>query len=586
MPRCLLELPGELVVYIVAHLALDKHTLCSLARTCRLLQVECEKHIYDTLPLLSTDHLRAIIEAFTSRPERIASVETLRILYRFHRGLGTTADERSAFNRCVAAMTQLRHWHIESPYDNFKWQHGGGEWVTKDMDEFRKAIEAASLHADNMMVKTQQDIGLAKLEHLVIHSHGIESDFWNLRDFHCLFRHPGLRHLHISCLVLPTDIPDLEPYAHSTPLATLVFDECELEPKSLARILRTPKSLKNLTLGENVYNTNRSRSRNPRLSRTPEASLDALLETAHSLETLTHHDPCWRPSLDSYDHRPLVSASSKGGLRTFHALRMVNVNPNSFLHKSFILSHTQAPPNLATLRIHHARPPNSVFFEPPEDTYDLFERLPPCEPYTYLESLKTLEFIQGASLDMPTARSEHICQEASVRQRHLTAYRLFKRGINVRLHLEATWRRSLIPPFLHGEPHPEYLCVYDAKTIGFRRCLKESTASPETPLSDHSSLTKPGDLLETAELTVDDILRLRNEVRRSLDSLKTRMVPADVSLFLDDDNNNLENDIDTHVAGVYMVGEDDSDFDSDDVETEWFDLDEDEMGTEEEFIED
>lgn len=160
----LLELPLELVVGVVEHLSTDKRTLCSLARTCQLLQAECEKRIYTTIELLSTNDLRAIIDAFLSRPERIASVETLKILYLFHNALGTTSLDRKDFNQCVARMTALKHWHVESPFDNFNWGKGGEEWVEQDMEVFRKAIEAASLRLDHGRLVPPGDVGLSKLE--------------------------------------------------------------------------------------------------------------------------------------------------------------------------------------------------------------------------------------------------------------------------------------------------------------------------------------------------------------------------------------------------------------------------------------
>jgi hypothetical protein len=159
------DLPPELVVQITQHLATDRPTLCSFARTCRLLQIECEKHIYNTIELFSTNDLSAILEAFSRRPERIASVERLKILYRFHNGLGATSLERRAFNACVAQMKALKDWHIESPFDNFNWDKGPGhEWVEQDMEEFRKALEAASFQLGNNQPIHQLGIGLSKLE--------------------------------------------------------------------------------------------------------------------------------------------------------------------------------------------------------------------------------------------------------------------------------------------------------------------------------------------------------------------------------------------------------------------------------------
>jgi hypothetical protein len=133
----LLSLPAELVVLVVEWLANEPHSLCSLARTCQLLQPIAEEHIYTAISLVSTDELRAIINAFTTRPERVESVQNLKLLYKFHDGLGATIDVRQLFNAHVGHMKSLKEWHVESPYDNFKWNSGGHEWVQHDMESVR-----------------------------------------------------------------------------------------------------------------------------------------------------------------------------------------------------------------------------------------------------------------------------------------------------------------------------------------------------------------------------------------------------------------------------------------------------------------
>jgi hypothetical protein len=155
-----LSLPAELIIAIVAHLSDDRAALCSLAQTCQHLQPLCEEHIYTVIELLSTDDLRDILEAFSRRPERIAAVHTLKILYKFHVGLATTVAERRDFNACVAKMNGLKDWHVESPYDNFHWEKGGNEWVEYDMEDFRTALEKVSYSIGQPL---QADLGLAKL---------------------------------------------------------------------------------------------------------------------------------------------------------------------------------------------------------------------------------------------------------------------------------------------------------------------------------------------------------------------------------------------------------------------------------------
>jgi hypothetical protein len=297
---------------------------------------------------------------------------------------------------------------------------------------------------------------------VVIHSHGLGTDFWELGTFHCIFRHPSLRYLHVSCVVLPKSLPELRPYQRTTPLETLIFDECELEPDSVCHILQTAKALKHLTLGENVYNNDRTRIVVPRLSRQPDRSLFALKQAAHSLETITHHDPWWRVIDDPYGHRPIPG----DGMRDFHRLKFMQMEPCSFLHQC-IIAQAQAPPNLETLRLSHARPRLS---DPvPRFSVNVFETLPKFEPYTHLASLKTLEFTQGASAESWQARSGYICQEDRLRERHAYAYKLYQHGITLKVYLEATWREELLPPFLQGEPKPRLVSVYDSSLIGFRR---------------------------------------------------------------------------------------------------------------------
>src|SRR5690242_17343947 len=270
------RLPAELTLAVVQQLGRDKRTLCTLARTCRGFQPLAEELLYKTIRLRSVRDLQRIIVAFVARPDRVRAVHTLKILYRWNEHLDVSLERRKAFNECVAQMVNLREWHIESPYDNFKWEQGGHEWVEGDMERFRQALEKACVDGAQEHARFAQDhhlwkslrrtVGLAQLETLTIHSHGAHADFWDLDGFHCLFRHPSLRYLHVSCVTFPKTLDVLEPHARTTPLTTLVFDECNLEPKSLQQLLGTPLKLKHLTLGENVFNVNRAVSLSPRLS--------------------------------------------------------------------------------------------------------------------------------------------------------------------------------------------------------------------------------------------------------------------------------------------------------------------------------
>lgn len=553
------RLPTELVLVIIEHLADDNEALCNLARTCRALQHLAEERIYRTIQLLSVRGLHQIVEAFLSRRERVRAVHTLKIQYQWRPDLlDQSVEIRKAFNDCAVHMVNLREWHIESPYDNFHWdaQGGGGaEWVGGDMERFRVALDKACTGgpAETTRILEQRSlgnvvdptVGLALLESLTIHSHGANSDFWELNGFHCLFRHPNLQYLHVSCVAFPQDLPELEDHIKKTPLTTLIFDECDLEPGSLRAILGTPAKLKHLTLGENVWNVTRSKRIEPKLSKDASASLKALDAAAHSLETLSHTDPGWR--LDSEPHGARRSRPPGQGMRNFHTLRSIQCETSSFLHQAIIMNHEMAPPNLDTLRLYRHWTVSS----------DFFDYHPEVETYLALPSLKTLELVQSTPLFDELSRPAYICDSERMQNRHAYAFKLYKAGINLKVFVELHKGTNLIPPYLFDEPIPLQHCVYDASDVGFRRHIKifdkdlakASSAedsqhacsvadfivnrddewmgdyarpSIESQWGQYFVQTTTGEPPETDQLGEIDIDVLRSSMRRALEEVKTQ----------------------------------------------------------------
>jgi hypothetical protein len=199
--------------------------------------------------------------------------------------------------------------------------------------------------------------------------------------------------------------------------------------------------------------------------------------------------------------------------------------------------------------------------------------------------------VQGATSAMSITKALHITEDEALRARHKVGYRLFKHGINLKVTLEATWRTGLIPPFLHGEPLPEQVCVYDAEEVGFRRtwaaayeaeqraCDTEyaETAAwlrgrdtpddedyvdgqPSPPVPDKS--TESTELPETDQLTDSDIYCWRSNVARSLRELWARMRKADP-----DEQQRFPVEIDSDEDDMWddMLDEDDEDL------AEWMD---------------
>lgn len=464
------ELPIELVLSVIDHLSDDKKALCMLARTNRALQHFAEEHIYKTIPLEKVLHLHAIIQAFTYRHERVRAVQTLKLQYHYNtRQLEDSIEMRKTFNECVAHMVNLREWHIESPYDNCQWEDeiGPEKWVKTDMEKFRVALQSACIdgpreahriHAEQALGKVvERTVGLALLEKLTIHSHGASTDFWDLGGFECVFDHPTLRYLHVSCVSLTEELPALRSITRKTPLSTLVLDECDISPACLRDILCTPAKLKHLTLGENVWNTSRSKTLRPRLTKDPTASLEALSAVAHSLESLVHFDPTWKLSMD--DSKVTRISPIGDGMREFHALRYIECEMASFLHTAIIMNRDISPPNLETLRLRR----HWYMAD------DFFEKLPEVQTYASLPSLSTLEFMQALHCWHAKSKADYVCDEPWVRARHAYAYKLFKAGKNIKVLIEMHKSADIIPPYLHGEAPPIVECLYDAQDVGFQR---------------------------------------------------------------------------------------------------------------------
>jgi hypothetical protein len=575
------SLPTEVVLLVLAHLADDNQALCTLARTCRGFQHLAEEQLYRTIELLSVKDLHAIINAFTYRHERARAVQTLKILYRYRpEDLKDSEDSRTTFNNYVAHMVNLREWHIESPYDNFNWADAGGHgWVERDMQCFREALavactegpaEAERITAEQRLGKRMQRMtGLALLEKLTIHSHGAHADFWDLDGFHCLFRHPTLRYLHVSCVAFPPEeISELATHVKKSPLTTLVLDECELEPSSLLSILRTPANLKQLVLGENVFNVGHSRQVNPRLTKDAPQSLDALSAVAHSLESLTHLNPGWRS-----DFNPHIFQSMRppgDGLRSFHRLKYLECDTTSFLHQAAIMNRNLAPPNLETLRIRRHWITSADFWDQP----------PTMDHYMALPSLATLELVQSSHKWSDLSHADYICDPDRVRNRHAKGYQLFKAGINLRVFIEMHRDPQLIPPYLHGELVPRSQCLYDANLVGFRRHIDNNTSSTDsdTELPSIRNKTPEGEPPETDQLGEADIARLLGETRRALSSLMRkfmrRRLPHGLESILDfydeDDVDEEIDDLDEEEEMELDDLDEDEDMDLDDDDFEEF----------------
>jgi hypothetical protein len=333
-------------------------------------------------------------------------------------------------------------------------------------------------------------------------------------------------------------------------------------------------------LGENVFNIKVGRPPSPKLSTAPEDAVKALMPVAHSLETLVHIDPMFRTYADAT--RPPVRNLTGEGLRNFFSLTSIDCDPCSFLHQGIIASRTLAPPNLEKLRIryhdrHYQR------------DHSLFDELPDSNSYAQLYSLKTLEFVQPAITPRPLGAgpmADYICEESRLRERHAYAYKFWKRGVQMKVCAEMHRKFTLIPPYLHTEPRPELLLLYDADTVGFYRdptqpligfdnelddaifdekifLYPNAPPLPESAVEASSSNGAPVELQETDQLGDMHILQLRNETHRTI-----RQYIADVGIrdrgdqISDDFDSDEDSDDDTLTTDSSEM---DSDYDMDDL---------------------
>ncbi|EAT80974.1 hypothetical protein SNOG_11930 [Parastagonospora nodorum SN15] len=82
-------------------------------------------------------------------------------------------------------------------------------------------LEAQRIKAEQRLGNAvDRTVVLALLERLTVHSHGVETDFWDLDSFHYLFSHLTLRYLYISRVSLIEDILVLSAHTSKTPLTS------------------------------------------------------------------------------------------------------------------------------------------------------------------------------------------------------------------------------------------------------------------------------------------------------------------------------------------------------------------------------
>ena len=79
---------------------------------------------------------------------------------------------------------------------------------------------------------------------------GESSPYWNLdAGSICIFVHPSLQELKVSCVNIGDDMIEGVSKRHFTPLRDLMLTECNTTPRGLIGLLSLPKALEMFHLG-------------------------------------------------------------------------------------------------------------------------------------------------------------------------------------------------------------------------------------------------------------------------------------------------------------------------------------------------
>ncbi|RMZ74693.1 arabinogalactan endo-beta-14-galactanase [Pyrenophora seminiperda CCB06] len=334
----LLRLVDELILNIIDHID-ARDALCSLAATCTRFQGLVEPYIWRDILVVKGEHARRIATALNSRDERTDYVKDLAIRYQ-----DGQRDGISELNHFMGLMGKLRHLHIESPCpNNSEWQAGPVYFDGCSRIDYQNLIASAVYPPLGMQLT------LPMLQSLTLHAHGSGHQKFALGRAVAMFRHATLRNITLSCLNFDAGsneelgISDEE--AKSTALRSLALIECNVDVRFLDGILRLPKALKELSIGERLHTFPGCKpSMDPDHRTSSVLFLTALERQASSLQRLTH---CGGQIRYLTSRRTDPAGAAK--LRSLVNLEYLELGFESHLY--YYLREGGFPPGLKTLKM-------------------------------------------------------------------------------------------------------------------------------------------------------------------------------------------------------------------------------------------
>ncbi|OCL02248.1 hypothetical protein AOQ84DRAFT_393100 [Glonium stellatum] len=426
----LLSLADELVLAIIQECTDDLESLRCLARTCHHLQLLTEPFLYRSIFLRTGKQALQLAQSIGTHPERVFAIQCVDMRCSHRRG-----DGIKTLIPLLKDFKNLREWTIESPFCNYGYwrETAAATWVEDDMEEFYTILKLAS----PLNTITAQPKVLPLLKSFTLHSHGISDRYYNLGRLGVLFLHPSLRNIHLSCAEIGDGLDFLRAYPASTPLTSLVLDECDISTAGLSHILSVPRGLKQLTISESAHHSDHD-NKFQQIGEQPIEIFAALEPQKHSLQFLKHTCRASIEGVDEGSSRPICFADT-AGLFNFEALTNIEVSINSVFKRA--LEAHLGPRDLKSIRLVDV---SGSILDNPETAIDT-------------HALMRYRHLQDFDLIHSTREEELLVAEmwGHGRLEKVHKFTRLLQACNINLQVYIEMHGTLFPPYLYGETVPK-----------------------------------------------------------------------------------------------------------------------------------
>ncbi|KAF2503082.1 hypothetical protein BU16DRAFT_612649 [Lophium mytilinum] len=465
-----LSLADEMILAVIERVD-QSEDLCTLARTCGRFQALVEPYIYRSVLVRTGANAICLATALDRRPSRALEIQHFEVRY-IHKvvvddtGIVQSDNESGieSIDRILPHLRNLRHLTIESPcINNNPWR--GDEmipWRSGCRIRYTPLFRAAN-RATSLEVHSNGPLLFNKLQTVVLHTHGNTQRF-ELGDDAVIFLHPTLQNLTISCSDITTRMPlppAIDNIEKTTSLRSLTFIECNINAIALGIILRYPRALKEIDLGERIHHFHESPTKP--LVHYDREFMYALYQQHESLEYIRHVGRRrWR--LDPSQLGPIT-------LRDFKSLRCLALDPKSILTTH--ITTNGAPKSLETLRlfsdyVHCFNPQaRSLPHRGRAGWKELVKITDKMRHVRQVDIVLAQTFADGI-LTSRGYKMEDLHRIWQAKERRQDVYRfafvLKDQGRSFKLYAEHFQTGEIfIPPFLYGEETPVEHVIYDSE---------------------------------------------------------------------------------------------------------------------------